>query len=161
MCNQQGTVAVAEDARREHEEIARAEQHIDNDDDADADGDEMVPIDPDERDADEDDDDGGGAGGAQQATEKDNGAQVLHEDSETGEPLPFVYKGRTFPLTVDELRKFIAIEYYIGAVAINGTPLVITLMRVLGKRYHVAGLLQFDQSHAIVGVGRRHIRSPG
>ena len=59
---------------------------------------------------------GGGGGEAQQATEKDNGAQVLHEDSETGEPLPFVYKGRTFPLTVDELCRFIAIEYYMGMV---------------------------------------------
>ena len=74
MCNQQGIVAVADVARRELEEIARAEQHIDDADDADADGDEMVPIDPDERDADEHDGDGsgGGAGEAQQATEKDN-----------------------------------------------------------------------------------------
>mmetsp|Transcript_12204 Transcript_12204/g.51342 ORF Transcript_12204/g.51342 Transcript_12204/m.51342 type:complete len:213 (+) Transcript_12204:803-1441(+) len=49
----EGIVDVAE-----LEEIARAEQHIDDDNDADADGDEMVPIDPGERDADEDDDGG-------------------------------------------------------------------------------------------------------
>ena len=96
MCNQQGTVDVAEDARRELEEIAIAEQHIDDDDAVEVDGDEMVPIDPDERDADEHDDDGGGggAGEAQQATENANVYKVLHEDPETGEPLRFVYRER-------------------------------------------------------------------
>jgi len=93
---QEGTVDVAEDARRELEEIAIAEQHIDDDDAVEVDGDEMVPIDPDERDADEHDDDGGGggAGEAQQATENDNVYKVLHEDPETGEPLRFVYRER-------------------------------------------------------------------
>ena len=97
MLNQQGTAVVAEDARRELEEIAMAEQHIDDNDDVDIDGDGMVAIDPEERDADEldGDGDGGGAGEAQQATEKDNGVTVLHEDPETGESLRFVYKERT------------------------------------------------------------------
>uniref|UniRef100_A0A6U0MTI2 Uncharacterized protein n=1 Tax=Micromonas pusilla TaxID=38833 RepID=A0A6U0MTI2_MICPS len=35
-------------------------------------------------------------GGAQQATEKDNHVQVLLEDSQTGEALRFVFKGRTW-----------------------------------------------------------------
>ena len=99
MLNQQGTAVVAEDARRELEEIAMAEQHIDDNDDVDVDGDGMVAIDPEERDADEHDGDGdgdgGGAGEAQQATNKDNGVTVLHEDPETGESLRFVYKERT------------------------------------------------------------------
>ena len=68
MCNQQGTVDVAEDARRELEEIAIAEQHIDDDDAVEVAGDEMVPIDPDERDADEHDDDDDGGGGAGEGT---------------------------------------------------------------------------------------------
>jgi len=129
VCNQQGTLDVAANARRELEEIDIAEQHIDDDDAVEVDGDEMVPIDPDERDADEhDDDDGGGgdAGEAQQATEKDNVYKVLRKDPQTGEPLRFVDKGRTWTMVGPPLappNQHGAVENETGATA---SPPVVT-----------------------------------